>query len=96
MHVSHSSEDLQVEQLGGILSQVFQEMGLGDSPLSAAGPTSGPILLQDLQANAAELSEICQVLSERSLNAAQLQSLAVLELAILTLEDRVQDFVAHF
>jgi hypothetical protein len=95
MHASHSSEDLQVEELGAALSQVLQEMGLGDSPLPAES-ASGPILLQDLQANAAELSEICQVLSERPLNHEQYRSLGALEMAILALEERVQDFVAHF
>ena len=82
----------QLKQLEAALSEIFQEISLDDSQPSS--DDSAPVLLQDLQANASELVEICQVLSERSLNAAQLQSLTTLELAILTLEQRVQNFVS--
>lgn len=94
MNLSHA-DDLQVEEIGAVLSQVLQDVGLGDLQPPAES-SSAPVLLQDLQANASELSEICQVLSDRSLNATQLQSLAALELVINALEEKVQDFVSQF
>lgn len=89
---SQPSGDFPLDQLEASLYKAFEDIGLGilQPPLD----DSAPVLIQDLQANASELTEICQVLSERSLNAAQLQSLTTLELAILTLEQRVQNFVS--
>ncbi|MEM1307993.1 MAG: hypothetical protein AAF773_08655 [Cyanobacteria bacterium P01_D01_bin.115] len=89
---SQHSGDLPLDQLEAFLYKAFEDIGLGilQPPLD----DSAPVLIQDLQANTSELTEICQVLSERSLNAAQLQSLTTLELAILTLEQRVQNFVS--
>ena len=88
---SQHSGDLQLDQLEVVLCKAFEDIGL--RTLQPPPDDSAPVLIQDLQANASELIEICQVLSERSLNAAQLQSLTTLELAILTLEQRVQNFV---
>lgn len=88
---SQHSGDLQLDQLEVFLCKAFEDIGL--RTLQPPPDDSAPVLIQDLQANASELIEICQVLSERSLNAAQLRSLTTLELAILTLEQRVQNFV---
>jgi hypothetical protein len=89
---SQPSGDFQLDQLEAVLSNAFEDIGLGI--WQPPPDNSTPVLIQDLQANASELTEICQVLSERSLNAVQLQSLTTLELAILTLEQRVQNFMS--
>lgn len=90
------SEGLRGEKLGAALSQVLRELDLSDLQPLAESLDSAPVLLQDLQANALELSEICQVLADRSLNRNQYRALAALEVAILALEEKVQDFVSHF
>lgn len=82
-----------ISQIEAALNAIFKQMGLDSSPLDGF-ECSTPVLVQDLLKNTEELSELCEVLSQRSLSVAQLESLKALELTVMTLEQKVEDFAS--
>jgi hypothetical protein len=89
----HYCDNHRISQIEVALNAISKQMGLDSSPLDSF-EYSTPVLVQDLLGNAEELSELCEVLSQRSLNAAQLESLKALELTVMTLEQKVEDFAS--
>lgn len=84
-----------LENLEPMLRLLFEEMDLSSlSPINA--DNAAPILLQDLSANVAELVELCEVLSDRSLSATQLKALGELELLIGVLQEKSDHFISLF
>lgn len=89
----HYCHNHRISQIEAALNAIFKQMGLDSSPLDGF-EYSAPVLVQDLLENTEELSELCEVLSQRSLSVAQLESLKALELTVMTLEKKAQDFAS--
>jgi hypothetical protein len=110
MSPSHRATDAQVpgphaerisevdfERLAPVLRQFFQELDLSESDFSEeASPATASAIFSDLKSNLAELTELCEVLSNRALSRPQLQALAQVELAVERLQDIAFRFMALF
>jgi hypothetical protein len=84
-----------LENLEPMLRRLIEEIDFSSlGPINA--DAAAPVLLQDLSANVAELGELCEVLSDRSLSATQLKALGELELLIGVLQEKSAHFVFLF
>jgi hypothetical protein len=96
-HSSEKTPGLRVdfEQAEAIVRRLLSELRIGDAGLChSIEPEATAPLMADLKANIEELSEICEVASERSLTTAQLRALTEVELAVETLQSRADHFLA--